>query len=285
MFFTFLMFFISACGRDTLDNINGCVSKNHEPASLSEDDITPEDNKYQTNYFSLYEHDTREPNDTYVQIFECKVADDILSIPYFGNNEYFRLPMEHTLAYVEAIRNAELDLGDWGHFYFDVFYPVFIDISGDGIPLLLLIDKADEADTWSNLPLHVPLLFGFADGELQKIAYFSAIGIVSDENEELLSVGWVTDFGGSYDLYRVNNGAAEFVSTLTFVADWHGGDPHGEISIDGEEVSPDEYWTILENIPTKLIIEKWHPGNTVVPSIFKEYLSQSYTREQVIGYF
>jgi len=64
---------------------------------------------------------------------------DISHIPFFGNHDNFRLSAEQALAFAEAIKLAEIDCESWGHFDFDVFYPVLIDVFGDGIPLLLLV--------------------------------------------------------------------------------------------------------------------------------------------------
>jgi len=215
-------------------------------------------------------------------------ANDITQIPYYGDHEKFNLSVEHALAYAESIKNAELDIGEL-YFNFDILYPVLIDVTGDGVPLLLLVEKANEtgAETgqWGSLPLHLNLLFGYKNGELQKIAQFMGIGIELLNDERLLSVGWVTDFGGSYDFYRINNGAAEFTTTMRFVADWHGGTPHGEISIDGEEFSPEEYWAVLETIPAERLMDKGHPGNVEICQTFEEYLSQSFTREQAMQIF
>jgi hypothetical protein len=215
---------------------------------------------------------------------------DISDIPYYGNRENFALPPEHALAYAKAIENAEFNFYNTGVIFgFDIVYPVFIDVTGDGVPLLMLVEKTDETDAWNNewagLPMQSALLFGYSNGEIQHFPQSMAIGIMLIDGERLLSVGGVSDFGGSYDFYRVHNAAAEFVSTMKIVADWHGGTPHGEISIDGIEINPEEYWEILETIPTERLIDKWHPGNTVVTPLFEAYISQPLTREQAIQMF
>jgi len=209
-------------------------------------------------------------------------AVDILEdIPYFGDRESLSLPAEHALAYAEAIRNAEVDLGDWGLFSFDELYPVFIDVSGDGVPLLLLVDKSGGSDLWGGLTMHQPLLFGYTNGEIQQIAEYIAIGLMLEGDETLLSVGRKSDFGGSYNFYRISNGAAEFVSTKEFVADWS----RGEFSIDGVELSSEEYSAALEAIPTSHLIYSWHPGNKTASPMFEEYLLQPFAREQAMQIF
>jgi len=211
------------------------------------------------------------------------VVTEISTIPFIGNRENFRLPAEHAQAYAHAISSAGLEV-DGLHFSFDTLYPILIDVSGDGVPLLLLIGQADETGQWGDLPLHPNLLFGFADN-LQLITQFMAVGITEFDGENLLTIGGVSDFGGSYHFYRVDGGAAEFVSTMIFVADWHGGTPPGEISIDGVELSPEDYFAALEAIPTVSLIEKWHPGNVVATSLLQAHMPQPFTREQAAQIF
>ena len=65
-----------------------------------------------------------------------------------------------------------------GAFSFDKFYPVLIDVSGDGVPLLLLVEKYDMYG-WD---IHWNILFGFADGVFQRITPFhTGIGIATVE--------------------------------------------------------------------------------------------------------
>ncbi|MCL2674388.1 MAG: hypothetical protein FWE92_03560 [Defluviitaleaceae bacterium] len=217
-----------------------------------------------------------------INLLPLSTAVDISHIPFYGNRENFHLPAAHALAYAEAIRSAEFEFGDWEYLNFDMILPVLIDVSGDGIPLLLLAVKFE--DYWGTNQ-YWNILFGYANGEIQRITERMAIGMMHIDGENLLSVGWVTDFGGSYDFYRVQNGAAEFVSTMRFVADWHGGTPHGEISIDSEELSPEEYWEILAATPTKRLMDRDHPGFVTPYSTFEEYLSQSFTSDQLMQIF
>jgi len=129
------------------------------------------------------------------------------------------------------------------------------------------------------------MVFGFKDGELQEITQYMAVGVMEKDGERLLSFGWMSDFGGSYSFYRVRDGAAEYVSTMRFVADWHGGTPHGEISIDGVEMSMEEYWAALEAIPTMRLMEMWHPGNVEVSEVFEVYASRRFTRWEAMHIF
>jgi len=210
---------------------------------------------------------------------------DITNIPYYGNRSNFRLSAEHALAYAEAIRNAKINRDGWGPYNFDSLYPVLIDVSGDGVPLLLLLANVgdDEARSFGGPPLHPPLLYGFENGEIQKIVEYAAIGIMVVDNNRFLSTGWVHDFGGGYDLYRINNGAAEFDSTMGFSADVH--TPNSKIHINGREVSIDEYWEEMKKIPTIRLIDQWHPGNTEASPLFIDYLVQPITREDAMQIF
>jgi hypothetical protein len=203
---------------------------------------------------------------------------DISQIPNFGNRENFRLPAEHALAYVKAIRDAVLFVGDCWNFSFDTFYPVFLDISGDGVPLLLLAQEEIETGDHWGVPTYSTLLFGYADGELQIITEFMGIGIWSTENENLLSVFWETDFGSTFSLYRVYNGSAELVSNENYTSDWHG----GLISINGIAVSEEEFFAAYAEIPLERLMERGHPGCIIAGLSFEEYLSELFTREQAI---
>lgn len=208
---------------------------------------------------------------------------DIFRIPYYGNRENFNLPAEHALAYAEAINQLKPVSDGWSYFNFDRFYPVLIDISGDGVPLLLLVDKSDEYYGWY---IYWNILFGYADGALQRITtYPTGIGIMKTENENLLSLFNFGDFGGSYAFYRVRNGAVEFVSSIDFFTNfWH---EEGIYSIDNVEVSEDEYWTALSEIQNQMehFMETDHPGNLYILPAFMEYLAQPFTREQAAQIF
>jgi hypothetical protein len=195
---------------------------------------------------------------------------DISQIPYYGKSENFRLSAELALAYTEAVRGAKFSVGDDWHFDFNTFYPVFIDVSGDGIPLLLLAQEETETGDHWGVPTYSTLLFGYASGELQIITEFFGIGIWSAEDENLLSVSWETDFGSRFYLYRVNNGGAKLVATENYISDWHG----GLISINGAVVSEEEYFAAYAEIPLKRMLEKGHTGCIVASSMFEEYLTQ-----------
>ena len=183
------------------------------------------------------------------------------------------------MAYAEAIKTAYIFSEHWGHFTFDTLYPVLLDISGDGVPLLLLAER-DDTISWG--PAYWSILFGFADGALQRITDFpTGIGVATIENERLLAlVGW-SDFGGRISLYRIQNGAAELVSRTRFFADWH----NGAFYIDDAEVSEDEFWTTIENFSIEHLMETSHPGTVHPLPIFQEYLPQAFTRGEAVQIF
>ena len=206
---------------------------------------------------------------------------DVSGIPQFGAYENMEISQGRALAFAYAIYHARID--SWG-FSFDTLYPVLIDIVGDGAPLLLLICAEDHSpNQWGGLPLHPPLLFGYASGELQPIVAFDAIGITEKNGEKLLTTGWVTDFGGSYYFYRIENGVATQVYAMEFFADWHRAEPL--LTINGEQVSQEVYLETLNSIPTQTLIAKGHPGNTEATALLEPYLIQPFTREGAMRLF
>ena len=218
------------------------------------------------------EHETPEPVDT------ATAELDISHIPYFGDFAQFRLPAEHALAYAEAIKTAYLDIG-WGHFSFDILYPVLIDVSGDGVPLLLLAER-DDTISWGDA--HWNMLFGFADGKLQRITAFpTGIGIAMIDYEPLLALVFWHDFGGEISLYRVQNGGAGLVSKTRFFSDWH----NEAFYIDDVEVSEYEFWGTVEGFSIVHLMETTHPLTVHSLPAFEEYLSRPFTREQVVRIF
>ena len=221
-------------------------------------------------------------NDAYIN------SNMLYEIPFFGNRDDLRLSQSHTLAFAEATENAGIGIEWWWAEHginFDALYPVLIDVSGDGTPLLLLVGQTENYLLSSSLPFHPALLFGYANGEIQQFETNMEIGIMEIDDERLLSVGQISDFGGSYNLYRISNGAAEFVSEFVIIADWHGSFADGEISINGEELSAEEFFTAMANIPTISLIEMGHPGNIVISSSFEGYFPQSFSREEVVRMF
>ena len=208
---------------------------------------------------------------------------DISDIALYGSREDFNLSARQARVFAETVIS-----GDYGMNILDdvdAIYPVLLDISGDGIPLLLLVGKTYESTERGDLPLYSNILYGYADGRVLPIKINTALGIMQKDGENLLSLGWVTDFGGSYHFYRVQSGTLEYVSTMRFVADWHGGTPHGEISIDGVPLSPEEYWERLAAIPTIRLMDRDHPGFVTPTETFRQYLSQAFTVEQIARIF
>ena len=114
----------------------------------SEETVTP--NKTQTSEpIEQLTPETIEPKPIETQNAEL----DISYIPYFGNRDDFIMSAELAHAYVEAIRSAKIvsEYWPWGNFTFDTFYPVLIDIAGDGVPLLLLAERDYEIGLGNSL--------------------------------------------------------------------------------------------------------------------------------------
>ncbi|MCL2109915.1 MAG: hypothetical protein FWH20_11300, partial [Oscillospiraceae bacterium] len=115
--------------------------------------------------------------ETQVELEEITTSSNPLSeIPYYGERGNLRLSSEQALAYARAITDAELlyaNFGDNGTF--DEFYPVLIDVAGDGVPLLMLVEKYNiEMTDWEP---DINILFGYEDGEYKKIAQHSGTGL------------------------------------------------------------------------------------------------------------
>jgi hypothetical protein len=162
---------------------------------------------------------------------------------------------------------------------------VLIDVSGDGVPLLLLV--VEDNNEWSRSLLVWNMLFGYSDGAIQRITEQPlGVGITVEEDETLLVLMHETDFYSTYDWYRVNNGAAEFIKTDTYVSNWHDGDG-GAFFINDIEVNVDDFIAVsteLEN-RIKYLLRRGHTGYMVVEPAFMEYLQQLLTREQAVQIF
>ena len=205
---------------------------------------------------------------------------DISYIPFFSDSAKFLLSTRQALVYVEAIRSAEVkhEYWGWGHLTFDKIYPVFLDISGDGVPLLLIVEK-DDMYSWD---IHWNLLFGFKDGELQQITKLpTGIGIATLNDERLLALVCWSDFGGWICLYRVQHGAAVHISSTHFKIDRH----NNAFYIDDVEAGENEFWEAMEELSIKHLMATTHPGTVNSLLLFEKYLYQSFSREQVMQMF
>ena len=213
-------------------------------------------------------------------------APDAVQIPLWGSHQAISLTPSQAKAYAQTVEDAYIRLGDMGDYPFDDVYPIFIDVAGDGVPLLLLLcggEYPGEQTAWRGLPLNPNLLFGYADGTAQLLARFEGVGLMYVDGEWLLSIGSVSDFGGVFNFYRVTQGSTVFSHAMEFVADWHGDiSPYREISVDGEIMTAQEYWAVLATVPTKPFVDRWHPGNVVVTSYLTPYLHTSFTRQQLV---
>ena len=177
-------------------------------------------------------------------------ATDISQIPYIGNRDLFHLPAEHALAFAEAIRSAEVELECWTSDVcvcnFETLYPVLIDIYGDGVPLLLIAQRACRylsPDRWFGFQV-IYNLFAFQDGTFIRIDRDMNIATAFFQNENVLWLysGYYGDWTG---IYRVRNGTVEQI--ITFGSTWFA-DEDSTYRIDGIEVSADEFVELLERL-------------------------------------
>jgi|GEM_PF-3315036 len=216
----------------------------------------------------------------------------IYHIPFWSNGAPLYLSAERASAFAEIVRSVEDRMRDFTTNY-TMLYPVLIDVSGDGVPLLLLVTYRDgiqrqgSFSVFSSNTEYSNLLFGFADGEVQQLTWNTAISITEVEGEQLLTVGWVSDFGGYYDFYRIQSGAATFVMRKTFVSlqTWHTEDGVAIHTINDVDFAPEEYWEIRETIPTTQLMPMWHSAQIYVSPEFIHYLFDLFPIERVIRTF
>jgi hypothetical protein len=155
-----------------------------------------------------------------------------------------------------------------------------MDVSEDGMPLLLLVDKeyefeSEEFSAWN-------ILFGYADGAPQRITeYPMGIGITALGDENYLVTLKESDFGGDYYLYRVQNVAAELIKVTSFFDNWH----EGTLFVNDIEVSEEEYDEMWLSMSIEFLLRTDHPGTPYTVEPFEEYLSQSFTREEAAQIF
>ena len=205
---------------------------------------------------------------------------DISTIPYYGEREKFRLPAEIALAYADAIQEAYVSVPAYGSYDFDDIWPRLVDVSDDGIPLLLLIDKKnqDESREGGNASKrHTNLLFGYMDGKLQQIVEGpTSVGVLLDDEKFLVLMD--ESISNVYVMYRVNNGAAEVVSKTEFREQ---GFDERIFLIDEVEVSKNEYQAAL----SKFRIERLFVADRYGYSYDYTTDGQSYSRDQLVQIF
>ena len=192
-----------------------------------------------------------------------------------GDVENFALPRDIAFAYAEAIRTAGFNSESGERIDFDEFYVVLLDVSGDGVPLLLLVkEELGHGLAWDT---YRNLLFGFAGGEIQEILeYSTGIGIATENGERLLLLALEHDFGGKHHFYRVSNGSAEFVSTTTFVYGIH----ENVFTINGVDVAQEEVRAMFEEDYFERFMWTSHHGPISVTDSFGALLVQTLTRDQ-----
>jgi len=141
--------------------------------------------------------------------------EQLAEIPYFGDRNILNMTPEQAIEYAKAIEKAECTRGFENY---DTIIPVLIDVSNDGVPLLLIIPYGEELqNAW---PVGSFYLLGFNNGSVYEICRWRNFAIVTVDNENLLCAyidSWDAyhDFG-QFSLYRINNGAAELISEMKF---------------------------------------------------------------------
>jgi len=221
-------------------------------------------------------------------------------IPYFGDRSILNLTSEQAIEYAKAVEIAECtrDLENY-----DTIIPVLIDVSNDGIPLLLIVPIREECEKTS--PVGSFYLLGFNAGNIQEIYRERNIAVVTIDNENLLCAyydSWDAyhDFG-QFSLYRISNGTSEFISEVKFDKyypfieedDDDTDEKTNRYLIDGEQVSEDVFEQIVGGFRTilsegtHLVRVRGHYGHNHFEEndLIYEYLDSPFSREQVVQAF
>ena len=216
-------------------------------------------------------------------------------IPYFGDRSILNLTAEQAQEYAQVVENAECTFGFENY---DRIIPMLIDVSNDGVPLLLIIPYGEELqNAW---PVFSFYLLGFNNGKVQEICRTGSIAIVTVDNENLLCAyidSWDAyhDFG-QFSLYRINNGTAELISELNFDKfypiideDTDIGDETLSFKINGENVSEDVFEQVVGGFRSiisegsHLVRMRTHYGHNLFEEndLIYEYLRSPFSRDQV----
>jgi hypothetical protein len=163
-------------------------------------------------------------------------------IPYFGDINLLNMSSEQAMEYAGAVERATYNRFEGDNY--DRIIPMLIDVSNDGIPLLMIIPNGEARPAAP--PADSFYLLGFNNGRVQEICRTRNITVVKVDNENLLCAyidGAEIDWNyGKFSLYRVNNGTTELISELDFES-FH--DDMGEepsiYYVNGENVNEDIY--------------------------------------------
>jgi hypothetical protein len=152
----------------------------------------------------------------------CEQADVCVleQIPYIGDRSIMNLSREQALAYAEAIRGSETG--------YCLLFPLLLDVSGDGIPLLMLFTgerELGEGEDW----YQGYILLGFNDGKARTVFrhywtnFWNYDLFISTMNGNSILVHlypgsvFMSSFLVHYMSVKVNNGATELVRDVSLI--------------------------------------------------------------------
>ena len=250
--------------------------------------------------------DTEQP--PHPTIHSTATPQEILTnIPYYGNPAECRLTAEQAIAYGGAIETAKFYFKEddsFGMYLGDGFYPVLIDVSGDGIPLLLIVVGNPPDDYgYFGVGSHC-LIYGYKDGCIQTLhdpdnpMIFGDICVCTVNGEKVLGRIFTDQCEGAWDrseYYRIKNGEilSIFSAEISYwIADWgEYGDFNSQNTancyINEEKVNRTEYEEKLKELKIvneEEIITSWGDGYTVTSS-FAKYMTKNFDRSQAINVF
>jgi len=234
-------------------------------------------------------------------------SERILSrIPYYGDIGKCRLSAEQALTYADFIQTVDIKnqyCSSIDEYTSDGFYPVLLDVSDNGIPLLLIVvgNPPNEYGMFGFDSCSHYLLYGYKNGKIQEIKAQGNLGLLPINGERLLvfeNKDWVegASYGSKY--YRIKNGTPELVlqaSAQYWVSDWGVYNitidgrkyvmDRSYYFINGKEVNEKEFQKQISDNRNK--IETLLVNEEVLSATkpFLKYLSKTHTRNQVAQVF
>ena len=232
---------------------------------------------------------------------------DILSqIPYYGDINKCRMSAKQALTYADLIQTADLKsvygCGAVDEYKGDGFYPVLLDVSNDGIPLLLLVvgNPPNESGILGSCSRY--FLYGYKNGTIQEIKIRGNLGLSSINEERLLvfeyedTVEWAS-YGIEY--HRIQNGTPELIleaNAYYWIQSWgqYNIERNGKeyvmnrdyYFINNEEVGEEEFEMKISNNKEKIERLLWEDGADLsVTEPFRKYLPKTNTRTQAAQVF
>jgi|GEM_PF-5647379 len=220
---------------------------------------------------------------------------NLFKIPYYGDRKQCRMLAEQAQAYANLIKIVDLKI-EYSDYDGDDFFPVLLDVSGDGIPLLLLVvGLYPDEKGWLGFCGHY-FLYGVEDGKAKRVEKgWINLSLQSRNEERLLLLMDEDSVEGSYErfkYYRVSNGMPELVfdaeSQYWYWVDWP---EYEDYDMDREyyyinslKVSS-EYFEeqICRNNIERLLLYDY--DNLYVTASFQKYLVKTFTRDQAITIF